>query len=195
VARSQPSSFMAQCMLENGLLPWLEHMTTFINWHNGLTGEKVVEYMTNELATKYGSDKDITAFMDKFDFYMFPIVNVDGAHPDLCSPSSSNTVLTMYINTIGRLQIHSVSRPHVAQESSANFREQLSWTRHQPQLALPVGWPRFVHQPLCRRFPRVKSRRRTRDQGFVWISPASEELPRAEVVHRLPLLLATLHDA
>ncbi|KAG5984613.1 hypothetical protein E4U55_004055, partial [Claviceps digitariae] len=38
----------------------------------------VVEYMTHELITKYGSDHNITAFVDKYDFYMFPIVNVDG---------------------------------------------------------------------------------------------------------------------
>ncbi|KAG8416118.1 hypothetical protein J3459_013780 [Metarhizium acridum] len=38
----------------------------------------VVEYMTNELITKYGSDNATTAFVDKYDFYMFPIVNVDG---------------------------------------------------------------------------------------------------------------------
>ncbi|KAK2603613.1 hypothetical protein QQS21_004194 [Conoideocrella luteorostrata] len=38
----------------------------------------VVEYMTNELISKYGSDNEITAFVDKYDFYMFPIVNVDG---------------------------------------------------------------------------------------------------------------------
>lgn len=36
--------------------------------------------MTNELASKYGSDSDITAFVDKYDFYMFPIVNVDGMY-------------------------------------------------------------------------------------------------------------------
>ncbi|KAJ2965442.1 hypothetical protein NQ176_g10612 [Zarea fungicola] len=38
----------------------------------------VVEYMTNELITKYGTDQALTAFVDKYDFYMFPIVNVDG---------------------------------------------------------------------------------------------------------------------
>ncbi|KAJ6781181.1 hypothetical protein PWT90_05958 [Aphanocladium album] len=38
----------------------------------------VVEYFTNELISKYGSDQTITSFVDKYDFYMFPIVNVDG---------------------------------------------------------------------------------------------------------------------
>ncbi|KAG6130276.1 hypothetical protein E4U35_002016 [Claviceps purpurea] len=38
----------------------------------------VVEYMTHELISKYDSDAEITSFVDKYDFYMFPIVNVDG---------------------------------------------------------------------------------------------------------------------
>ncbi|KAG6015510.1 hypothetical protein E4U43_005169 [Claviceps pusilla] len=38
----------------------------------------VVEHMAHELITKYGSEADITAFVNKYDFYMFPIVNVDG---------------------------------------------------------------------------------------------------------------------
>ncbi|KAG5930356.1 hypothetical protein E4U42_001871 [Claviceps africana] len=38
----------------------------------------VVEYITHQLLSKYGSDPKITAFVDKYDFYMFPIVNVDG---------------------------------------------------------------------------------------------------------------------
>ncbi|QUC22950.1 uncharacterized protein UV8b_07191 [Ustilaginoidea virens] len=37
-----------------------------------------VEYMMSELVTNYGSDTSITAFVDKYDFYLFPIVNVDG---------------------------------------------------------------------------------------------------------------------
>lgn len=50
---------------------------------HGLTREQVVEYMTNELITKYGTDNAITAFVDKYDFYMFPVVNVDG-EPQIC---------------------------------------------------------------------------------------------------------------
>lgn len=34
--------------------------------------------MTHELISKYDSDAEITSFVDKYDFYMFPIVNVDG---------------------------------------------------------------------------------------------------------------------
>lgn len=60
-----------------------------------LTDGQVVEYMTNELITKYGSDKDITAFVDKYDFYMFPIVNVDGKQEALDSHTVSNTGLRL----------------------------------------------------------------------------------------------------
>ncbi|OAA54702.1 carboxypeptidase A1 precursor [Cordyceps fumosorosea ARSEF 2679] len=35
----------------------------------------VIEYFINELVTKYGSDSQITSFVDKYDFYLFPIVN------------------------------------------------------------------------------------------------------------------------
>ncbi|KAM3550405.1 hypothetical protein MY1884_008268 [Beauveria asiatica] len=38
----------------------------------------VVEYFINELLSKYGTDNTITSFVDKYDFYLFPIVNVDG---------------------------------------------------------------------------------------------------------------------
>ncbi|KAK2616658.1 hypothetical protein QQS21_000481 [Conoideocrella luteorostrata] len=37
-----------------------------------------VEYMANELITKYNTDSAIKAVVDKYDFYMLPIVNVDG---------------------------------------------------------------------------------------------------------------------
>ncbi|TQV93843.1 carboxypeptidase A1 precursor [Cordyceps javanica] len=35
----------------------------------------VIEYFINELVTKYGSDQSVTSFVDKYDFYLFPIVN------------------------------------------------------------------------------------------------------------------------
>lgn len=37
-----------------------------------------VEYMANELITKYSTDGAIKAVVEKYDFYMLPIVNVDG---------------------------------------------------------------------------------------------------------------------
>ncbi|ATY65742.1 carboxypeptidase A1 precursor [Cordyceps militaris] len=39
----------------------------------------VIEYFINELVTKYGSDQRITSFVDKYDFYLFPIVNFSQA--------------------------------------------------------------------------------------------------------------------
>ncbi|KAF5131381.1 Metallocarboxypeptidase A-like protein [Metarhizium anisopliae] len=37
-----------------------------------------LEYITNELVAKYATDSAVKAVVDKYDFYMFPIVNVDG---------------------------------------------------------------------------------------------------------------------
>lgn len=34
--------------------------------------------MANELITKYSSDQAIKAVVEKYDFYIFPIVNIDG---------------------------------------------------------------------------------------------------------------------
>jgi carboxypeptidase A4 len=39
---------------------------------------KVVEYMAYNLMSKYGSSSEIKGFIDKYDFYLFPIVNPDG---------------------------------------------------------------------------------------------------------------------
>ncbi|KAF2456484.1 hypothetical protein BDY21DRAFT_393880 [Lineolata rhizophorae] len=44
-----------------------EWITTMVN-----------EYMAYTLLTEYGSDADITGFVDAYDFYIFPVVNPDG---------------------------------------------------------------------------------------------------------------------
>lgn len=36
--------------------------------------------MLYSLATNYGSDAEITSYLDKYDFYIFPIVNPDGMY-------------------------------------------------------------------------------------------------------------------
>lgn len=36
--------------------------------------------MLYNLATSYGSDAEITSYLDKYDFYIFPIVNPDGMY-------------------------------------------------------------------------------------------------------------------
>lgn len=38
----------------------------------------VVEYFSYNLLTKYASDAEIKGFVDKYDFYIFPVVNPDG---------------------------------------------------------------------------------------------------------------------
>lgn len=43
-------------------------------WVSAMT----VEYLAWTLASGYGSSGEITAFVDKYDFYVFPIVNPDG---------------------------------------------------------------------------------------------------------------------
>ena len=39
---------------------------------------QVVEYIINSILTGYGSDEEVTAFVDKYDLYFIPIVNPDG---------------------------------------------------------------------------------------------------------------------
>lgn len=39
---------------------------------------KTVEYMAWQLLTKYATDATVKALVDKFDFYIMPIVNPDG---------------------------------------------------------------------------------------------------------------------
>ncbi|KAF4596022.1 carboxypeptidase [Ophiocordyceps camponoti-floridani] len=41
-------------------------------------GSMVVEFIANSLARGYADDNDIRGFVDKYDFYLFPIVNPDG---------------------------------------------------------------------------------------------------------------------
>lgn len=39
---------------------------------------KVVEYLAYNLLSNYASNTDIRGIVNKFDFYIFPIVNPDG---------------------------------------------------------------------------------------------------------------------
>lgn len=38
----------------------------------------VTEYIAHSLLERYGTDRDIEHALDRFDFYIFPIVNPDG---------------------------------------------------------------------------------------------------------------------
>lgn len=42
---------------------------------------QVVEYFADALLSGYGTDAALTAFVDKYDFYFFPVVNPDGKYP------------------------------------------------------------------------------------------------------------------
>lgn len=39
---------------------------------------QVVEYMAYNLLTNYAGSPEIGGFVDKYDFYIFPVVNPDG---------------------------------------------------------------------------------------------------------------------
>ena len=39
---------------------------------------KTVEYFANILLSDYASNAETKAFVDKYDFYLFPVVNPDG---------------------------------------------------------------------------------------------------------------------
>lgn len=41
---------------------------------------QVVEYCAYTLLNGYQDDKEIPGYLDKYDFYMFPVVNPDGKH-------------------------------------------------------------------------------------------------------------------
>jgi murein tripeptide amidase MpaA len=42
-----------------------------------------VEYMAWQLLTKYDTDATVKALVDKFDFYIMPIVNPDGTSAEI----------------------------------------------------------------------------------------------------------------
>ncbi len=47
----------------------------------------MTEYLAWNLLTNYGTSAEITSFVDKYDFYIFPVVNPDGK--DMKSPPPS----------------------------------------------------------------------------------------------------------
>lgn len=52
----------------------------------GLTlilADQVAEYMAYNLLTNYASNTEIKGFVDKYDFYIFPVVNPDGKRSSL----------------------------------------------------------------------------------------------------------------
>jgi murein tripeptide amidase MpaA len=46
---------------------------------SGLTGgSQTAEYLAFNLLSNYATDANIKAYVDKYDFYIFPVVNPDG---------------------------------------------------------------------------------------------------------------------
>jgi len=54
----------------------------------------VVEYMAYNLLSNYAKSTEIKGFIDKYDFYIFPVVNPDGNQNSLCAArlTSSNLI-------------------------------------------------------------------------------------------------------
>ena len=49
-----------------------------------------VEYLAYQLIAGYGKNKNVTSFVDNYDFYLIPVVNPDGAlAPSLSKATSS----------------------------------------------------------------------------------------------------------
>lgn len=108
---------------------------------------QTVEYFANILLSDYATNAETKAFVDKYDFYLFPVVNPDGKlSPRLLIATRVLTVSCLLM--LHRLHLHA-DRPPVAQEQADDLRKQLSGSRHQPQLALPVERCRWcLHEPL-----------------------------------------------
>jgi len=60
---------------ENGLRRWYDPLLILIAITDYF---KVVEYFIYNLLTNYASNTEIKGFVDKYDFYIFPVVNPDG---------------------------------------------------------------------------------------------------------------------
>jgi murein tripeptide amidase MpaA len=66
---------------------------------NSLMDVKVVEYFAYTLLTGYASNTAIKSFVDKYDFYIFPVVNPDGEFGSFRHPKST-LYLTKYVGFI-----------------------------------------------------------------------------------------------
>jgi zinc carboxypeptidase len=58
-------------------------------WHGTVHAREwisapVVEYLTLQLLSGYGQDAEVTALVDRYDYWIFPFVNPDGEFPETC---------------------------------------------------------------------------------------------------------------
>jgi carboxypeptidase A4 len=76
----------------------------------------VVEYMAYNLLTNYAKSSEIKGFIDKYDFYLFPVVNPDGEIHSHNLPNGARL-------TLPRLLVYPIQQPIVAQEPTKHFRQ------------------------------------------------------------------------
>lgn len=70
---------MALFMLGNGSPQWQVRNFQFIqNSVADINLVQTTEYLAYYLLTNYASSTEIKGFVDKYDFYIFPVVNPDG---------------------------------------------------------------------------------------------------------------------
>ena len=70
---------MEQCTLGSGSPQWyagLERSWTITDERN-----QTVEYFAYSLLSGYASNAEIKGLLNKYDFYIFPVVNPDGTVP------------------------------------------------------------------------------------------------------------------
>lgn len=71
-------SFTGPFTPENGLQPWYAVISLLLS-PGKLTFElKTTEYFAYKMLSSYGTDSEIQSFVDKYDYYIFPVVNPDG---------------------------------------------------------------------------------------------------------------------
>lgn len=101
--------------------------------------------MAYQLLTKYATDTGIKAAVDKFDYYIIPVLNPDGESAATRSDHQRTSLMR------SRFRLHPDHQPPVAQEPPDPERKLLRRPRPQPQLALQVGGHRWcLDRPLLR---------------------------------------------
>lgn len=96
-------------------------------------GQMVNEFMAYQLLNNYTKSTTVRNFVDKYDFYIFPVVNPDGLLPvPVCGGRG-------WLTQRDRLRLLTDDGAAVAQEPRARGRQQLRRHRHQPQLERRLG--------------------------------------------------------
>ena len=86
-----------------------------------MASDQTTEYLAYYLLQNYGSSAEIKGFVDKYDFYIFPVVNPDGMF------ASVNSDREAFL-TLSRLRVHSDYQSTLAQESSDRVHKHVCWS-------------------------------------------------------------------